>query len=126
MLLAGCAEGSSTAAHARCEQVEEAAHTQVAAAQAALDRATEAAGDAQRAEAAYSSALRVAGFPGTPELNAAAHGAHLARNNAQQAAAEAEREADHQRRLVMQIVVGDPECFDPAGVAKAREQLDAR
>jgi hypothetical protein len=126
LLLTGCSAESNAAADARCEQVEEAAESQAAAAQTAIERAARAASDTERAEAAYLSASREAGFPGRPELNAATDAALLARNAAQEVASEADREADRQRRLAMQIVVGDSACFEPAAVAKAREHLDAR
>jgi hypothetical protein len=126
LLLTGCTAQSDAAADVRCEQVKEAADSQAAAAAAAIEQATRAAGDTERAEAAYLSAAHEAGFPGTPELNAATDAALLARNAAQEVAAEADRGADRQRRLAMQIVVGDPACFEPAAVAEAREHLDAR
>lgn len=125
MALSACGAAQSTGSgDDRCTEVEKAGEAQATAVQDARDRATKAKGDEQRAESALRQADIDAGYPGTPELNAAATQARRERNAAQQAREVAEADALRQYRLAAQIIVGDPECFDPTTVARAREALD--
>lgn len=123
-VLSACGAAETFRSEDRCVEVEEAGDAQAAAAQVAVDRATRAKGDEQRAEADLRRAEYDAGFPSTPELSAAASDARRAWNTAQEAHAAARDEVTSEFRIAAQIIVGDPECFDPKTVATAREYLD--
>lgn len=122
--LPACGGTDNPQTSGRCEAVHAAADEQAVVAQTALDHANAAKGNSRRAEAAHDSAAKASGYPGTPELNAAEYRALRDWNAAQDVAAAAVSEAEHESRLVMQIIIGDTDCFAPVDVAKAREALN--
>lgn len=124
-LLAGCATEDTASGGARCQKVEDAADAQLAVAQAAKDRATRAKGDEQRAESANRQAEVEAIPPATPELVSAANRTSAALSAARREREVADREALRQHRVLLQIVVAAPDCFEPTMVAEAREGLES-